>query len=87
LAQVTNRLRILVAEKETREGRTITYRDIHEATGIAESTLASYMKNEVGRFDAKTIALLCDFLDCTPGELLDYSPEEGHENLAVAFAK
>ena len=72
--QVLNRFRILLAEKEHRDRRKYSYMEIQARTGIAVSTLSYWATNKTKRYDADTIAALCEFLDCTPGDLLEYNP-------------
>ena len=73
--KVYNRFKILLAEKEIAEGRKIPYDEIKEVTGIASSTLSAWATNSVRRYDADTIAALCDFLQCELGNLLVYERE------------
>jgi putative transcriptional regulator len=70
--KVNNRFKILLAEKELKEGRPIPYEEIKVATGIAPSTLSAWATNSIKRFDGETIAALCDFLDCNVGDLIVY---------------
>lgn len=72
---IYNRLKILIAEKEFREGRKLTYRTISKETGISTATLVLYMKQGVKNIDTGTLEKLCEYLDCQPGDLLMYSPE------------
>jgi putative transcriptional regulator len=71
---IRNRFRILIAEKEHRDGRSIPYTEIQQATGIATSTLSAWASQRVVRYDADTLAALCAYLECTPGDLLEYLP-------------
>jgi len=70
-----NRFKILLAEKETRDGRSYSYRNIHDLTGIAPRTLTEYANNRVSRFDEKTLESLCDFFECEPGNLIVRIPD------------
>jgi putative transcriptional regulator len=70
---IYNRLKILIAEKEFREDRKLTYRTISEETGISTSTLTLYMRQGVGAFDTGTIETLCKYFDCQPGDLIVYA--------------
>ena len=72
--QIRNRLKIEIAEKESRDGKRYTYRDIHTITGIATSTLSDWVKGGVRLLAVDTLAALCAFLECTPGDLLKYVP-------------
>ena len=72
---IYNRLKILIAEKEFREGKKLTYRTIKEDTGLNISTLTAYMTQRVNRFDKSTLETLCRYLNCQPGDLLIYSED------------
>lgn len=67
---IQNRFKILLAEKETREGRSWSYREIQSVTGITPRTLSEYSRNKTTRFDAGTLEALCQFFCCDPGDLI-----------------
>ena len=67
---IKNRFRILLAEKETREGRRLSYRTVSEETGLSTSTLSSYGTQTVTNFTANTIETLCAYFGCEVGDLL-----------------
>ena len=50
-----------------------TYK-IRQAKLIGQATLTA-IKNGTGGLDAKTIARLCEVLDCQPGDLMEYVKE------------
>ena len=69
--KVISRLNILVAEKESREGRRITQREIVAATGLNPNTVSRWMSPEpIEQFTSKTVVPLCRFLECQIGDLL-----------------
>lgn len=70
---IFNRLKILIAEKELRENRKLTYRTIAEETGISTATLTLYMSQKADRIDLTTLATLCKYLGVQPGDLLIYT--------------
>ncbi len=70
---IYNRLKVLIAEKELREKRKLTYRTIAEETGLSIGTLTVYMTQRVNRFDGSTIETLCDYFGVQPGDLLIYT--------------
>jgi DNA-binding Xre family transcriptional regulator len=82
--EVRNRFKILLAQKEARDGREYSYEDIYDATGISPTTISAYSKNRIGRFDAVTLVKLCDFLECSIGDLLIYPPSLSQQSLMVA---
>ncbi|MBO5627724.1 MAG: helix-turn-helix transcriptional regulator [Aeriscardovia sp.] len=51
-----------------------TYK-IRQEKLIGQGTLTA-IKNGTGGLDAKTIARLCEKLDCQPGDLMEYVKEE-----------
>ncbi len=67
---IISRFAILLAEKELKEGRKYTYRDIEQITGVNKNTIGLWVKGRVQRFDSQTIDALCEFLECQPGDLL-----------------
>lgn len=83
---VLNRFKELLAEKERRERRRVSYEEIRRNTGIASSTLSAWASNEVVRYDANTIAQLCDFFNCEISDLLvrDDDPNALRQEPALA---
>ena len=51
-----------------------TYR-IRQEKLIGQATMTA-IKNGTGGLDAKTIARLCETLDCQPGDLMEYVKED-----------
>ena len=43
---------------------------------IGKATLEKIRKNE-GHIDTRTVNALCKYLDCQPGDIMDYIPEKG----------
>lgn len=80
MAQIRNRFKVLLAEKEFQDGRSYTYDEIREATGVSPNTLSSYATNSVSRFDGNTLIKLCDWLGCELSDLLEYPPEIGQRD-------
>ena len=76
---IINRLRILIAEKETREHRSISYREICDATGISQNALSGLAQNKTTRYYIRTLVKLCEFFNCQVGDLLVYIPSEPDE--------
>lgn len=74
--RISNHLRLLLAEKATREHRNISLKQVQRETGIAWSTLSAWANNQVTRYDASVISSLCDYFSCQVGTLLQYEPEQ-----------
>lgn len=72
---IQNNFKVLVAQKEMREKRRLTYRVIADETDLSTNTLTSYASQEVKRFDAPTLETFCKYFDCTIGDLLEYIPD------------
>lgn len=79
MPRVENRFEELLAEKRRRDKKPWTYREIAKVTGISPATLTRFARQRHEQFDAKTLATLCDFLDCTIGELLVLAEENGED--------
>ena len=67
---IYNKLKVLIAEKEIKENRRLSYRTISEETGISLSILTSYATQKTNRFDGQTLERLCNYFVCQPGDLL-----------------
>lgn len=72
--RIYTRFKVLLAEKEIRDGRSYTYSYIKSKTGVAASTLSAYAQNKqsVKAYKKSTMARLCEFLDCEVGDLIVY---------------
>ena len=55
-----------------------TYR-IRKEKLMGQGTLTA-LKNGTGGLDSKTIAKLCKVLNCQPGDLMEYIPDESKNN-------
>jgi len=67
---LVNRFKELLAVKERREKRKISQREVARETGLTKRTVDSYAKNSLTRYDAPIVLKLCNYLGCTPGDLL-----------------
>jgi len=79
---VRSRFKVLLAEKELREGRTISLRKVVAETGVANSTVLRLANNSIRRVPLDELATLCVYLDCEVGDLLrleDVPEEAQHE--------
>jgi putative transcriptional regulator len=74
---IKNKLKILISQKEYRENRKLPYRTIAEEAKIPLSVLTDYTSQNVKRFDVNTLEKLCKYFDCQPGDLLEYTPDDG----------
>lgn len=77
---VRSRLKTLISERNTerlRQGKKpLTVLRIAELAGIAPSTLTGLTANRYGMVNFTTLQKLCRFFNCTPGDILEYVPEQ-----------
>ena len=52
--------------------RDVDNQRLHELTGLHPGTISKLKNHMPGRFDAKTLDILCKALNTTPGELLKF---------------
>jgi len=69
---VKSQLRILLAQKSHREGRTISLREVVRETGVPISTVMGMANNTIKRVPIEELGDLCRYLDCEVGELLKF---------------
>lgn len=65
----------LLSQRESREKRRISYREIARATGLPTSTISRMARDEVTRFEAETLSALCAYFECALGDLLVYEKD------------
>ena len=70
------RIKQLIAEKELREKRKITYQIMQDETGLSPVTISKLFRFDgIQRIDGTTIEKLCIFFGCQVGDLLEYIPD------------
>lgn len=67
---ITNNLRVLLAKKSQREGRTISIRRAAADTGIKPYTLYALANDKLKEFPKAVLEKLMEYLDCELSELL-----------------
>jgi transcriptional regulator with XRE-family HTH domain len=70
MRRVRNRLLILMTEKERQLGRRITRKEIAEAIDVSQHTIASWLRNDLNKFEAHMIERLCNYFQCEIWDLL-----------------
>ncbi len=70
---IVMRLDVMLAKRKVRSNA------LAEAIGITESNLSLLKSGKVRGVRFGTLEAICRFLDCQPGDLLEYVPEENSE--------
>lgn len=70
MPRIENRFLELLEIKRRRDRKTWTYREIYTETGITPSALTRFAQQSHIMYDVATLARLCEFLECEPGDLL-----------------
>jgi DNA-binding Xre family transcriptional regulator len=84
---VVSRFKVLLAEKELEERRSITLRDVAKETGISIYTISGFANNTLKEYPADALKALCDYFGVSTGELIVYAPEsESDIGAPVALA-
>ena len=77
--KIHNRLLELVTDRERQLGRRMRLRDIAKFVGITDTTMTSWIRNEVSRFDTHVVVGFCNYFDIEIGDLLYFEYEEDDE--------
>ena len=67
---IVMRLDVMLAKRKTRSN------ELAEAIGITESNLSLLKSGKVRGIRFSTLEAICKFLDCQPGDLLEYVPNK-----------
>ena len=68
---ITVRLDVVMAERK------VTGRDLAQAAGITEQNLSLLRNGKVKGVRFGTLSAICAYLDCQPGDLLAFEPDNG----------
>ena len=63
-------LRVLTAQKGQRERRRLSLRTVAEETGISRYTIYAFANDTISEYPKEVITQLCNYFDCTVGDLL-----------------
>lgn len=72
------RLDVMLAKRKVRSNV------LAAAIGITEANLSLLKSGKVKGIRFETLAAICDALDCQPGDLLEYEPDAGREEMRRA---
>ena len=70
------RLTQMLDDKGFEEKRRITLKEVSQKTGLSQPTLSRVSNIPGYNTNTDTINALCKFFKCTPGELLEFYPDE-----------
>ncbi len=77
---VRSRLRALLAQRNAERAERgeppITIRQVAEATDLSASVITGLTAKRSKGVQFETLNKLCMYFDCTPGDILVYSPDE-----------
>jgi putative transcriptional regulator len=87
---VSSRLRILLAEKSTRERRKISQRLAAQEAGISKTTFDRIIRNDFDGIRNTTLVALCEYFNCDIEDLIvvedgdEFHPEAEAPTLEMA---
>ncbi len=59
--------------------RHMSLNDLAESVGITSANLSRIKNNKVNAIRFSTLSGICKALECEPGDILKYDPEDGQE--------
>ena len=59
--------------------RNLSLNELSEKVGVANVNLSKMKNGHISAIRFSTLAAICDVLQCQPGDILEYSPEEQNE--------
>jgi DNA-binding Xre family transcriptional regulator len=74
----TNKFRVLLANKEVEECRTISLRDVARETGVSIYTVSGFANSTLKALPVEALDAFCEYFGCTPNDLLTVEhPKKG----------
>ncbi len=83
---MNSRLKLLVAEKEMRERRSLGIRTITAESGASRSTVERLLNNTIRRVPLDDLGALCSYFNCEVGDILQAEDARDIESPALAAA-
>ena len=71
--EIIVRLDVMLALRKRRS------KELAEHIGMTEQNLSIIKLGKAKGMRFNTLAAICDFLECTPGDILEYQPAEGED--------
>ncbi len=68
---------MLTAQKSQQERRRISLRTVAEETGVTRYTIYALANDELREYPKEVLEKLCNYFDCTVGDLLLTQESEG----------
>lgn len=68
--RIVSRFKVLLAEKEIREKRQITLKDVASETGVSIYTVTGFANNTLREIPSDALLKLCEYLECEVGQLI-----------------
>jgi len=69
------RIKELVADREFKEGKRLTFEEIAHATGIHRTTLSKVAGQRGYNTTTDNIDKLCKYFGCKVGDIMEYIPD------------
>jgi len=70
------KLKEVIADREFRERRVISLKEVAEATGVHRVTLSKLANNKRYNVGIETVEKLCAYFECDVGDVVEYISEE-----------
>ena len=67
---IRSNLILLHSKKEGQDNRRIPYREISKETGLTTAQISRWMNDKVAQYSKVSIKKLCNYYECTPGDLI-----------------
>ena len=83
---MNSRLKLLVAEKEMRERRSLGIRTITAESGASRSTVERLLNNTIRRVPLDDLGALCSYFNCEVGDILQAEDARDTESPVLAAA-
>ena len=81
MAVVRLQVREMLNRYGAERGQPLTMNEVAEETGIAPKTLEAMIDNRSDQVSLHALGALCTFLNCTPGDLLHYQPDQPDDDV------
>lgn len=81
MAVVRLQVREMLNQHGTNQGQQLTLNQVASDTGIAPQMLETMIENRTDHVSLHALGALCSYLNCSPGDLLQYQPDQPDDDV------
>lgn len=76
---IRNNFRVVLDKHLQDKNERVSFRRLQDEIGLDRRIISDWYSDSVKYFDRDTLSTLCAYLQCQPGDILEYQPDGGDQ--------